>query len=498
MRNGADHSTAPPGAPSGGPGSLARAAASGTKWLSISQASRLAAQLLGMVVLARLLSPSDFGVVAMASLVTGFAWIFRDLETTAAVIRRRELPSAFLDSVFWLNVSVGLVIAILLALLAPVIAAAMHEAQLTGVLWVLAVAFPIVSLGLVQQGLLERASRFRSVALIECCAAFTGLATAVLSALAGWGVYSLVSQMVVTWTMITAGLWAASKWRPAWRCSLGLIREIAGFSGNLMGFHIFNYFARNMDTVLIGRFLGATDLGYYNVAYRLMMWPLQNISWVAGRAFFPALSRLQDDKQRLRLAYVRAAAAVFLITAPLTFGLFVLREPFVLAVMGERWLKVADLLFWLAPVSMLQSLGTTVLLLYVSTGRTDIMFRFGVFYGVVVVCAIVVGLQWGVEGVAAAYCAAAFILFWPYLAVPFRLVGLGVPAFLRRLLPTFLAAFLMALFVAAVSEHSGVLVQAQWARLVVLVALGAALYVAVSIFIQRPLLKDIRGTLFFR
>jgi PST family polysaccharide transporter len=189
---------------------------------------------------------------------------------------------------------------------------------------------------------------------------------------------------------------------------------------------------------------------------------------------------------------------VFLITAPLTLGLFVLREPFVLAVMGERWLKVADLLFWLAPVSMVQSVGTTALLLYESTGRTDLMFKFGVFYGVAAVCAIVVGLQWGVEGVAAAYCATALILFWPYLAVPFRLVGLSVPAFLRRLLPTFFAALLMALFIAAVSEQSAVLVQPQWARLVILVALGAALYVAVSIFLQRPLLKDITGALFFR
>jgi O-antigen/teichoic acid export membrane protein len=112
-------------------------------------------------------------------------------------VQRRELPSALLDSVFWLNVGIGLAVAILLALLAPVIALAMREPQLTGVLWLLALAFPIVSLGLVQQGLLERASRFRSVALIECCAAFAGLAAGVLAALAGWGVYSLVSQAIV-------------------------------------------------------------------------------------------------------------------------------------------------------------------------------------------------------------------------------------------------------------------------------------------------------------
>jgi O-antigen/teichoic acid export membrane protein len=450
-----------------------------------------------MVILARLLSPSDFGVAAMAWVVTGFVGILYDGGTKAAVIQRRDLPSALLDSVFWLNVGFGLTIAILLALLAAVIASAMREPRLIGVLWLLALALPIVSLGLVHQGLLERASRFRCLALIECCAALAGLAAGALGALAGWGVYSLIAQAIVGWIVFTAGVWAASRWRPAWQCSLALIREIAGFSGNLVGFDIFTYFVRHMNTVLIGRFLGATDLGYFHLAYRLMIWPLQNISWVVARAFLPALSRLQDDKQRLRLAYVRAAAAVFLITAPLTLGMFVLREPLVLAVMGERWLKVADLLFWLAPVSLVHSVVTTASLLYVSTGRTDVMFRFGVFFGVAALCGTVVGLQWGVEGVAAAYCATALILVWPRLAVPFRLVGLSVPAFLRRLAPTFFAALSMALFVAAVSEQSAVLVQAQWARLVLLVALGAALYFAVSMLVQRALLKDIKGALFF-
>jgi O-antigen/teichoic acid export membrane protein len=479
-------------------GSLARAAASGTKWVGVAQASRLVAQLLGMVILARLLSPSDFGVVAMALLVIGFATIFRDFGTVQAVIQRRELSSEWLDSVFWLNVGMGVALAILLALLAPVIAVAMHEPQLTGILGLFAVAFPIVSLGLVQQALLERASRFRLVALIECCAAFAGLATGVLAALAGWGVYSLVYQILVGWTVVTAGLWAASTWRPSWRCSLALLRELGKFSGNLAGFHIFNYFSRNMDTVLIGRFLGATDLGYYNLAYRLMMWPLQNISWVAERALFPTLSRLQDDKERLGQGYVRAAAAVFVITTPLALGLFALREPFVLALMGERWLKVADLLFWLAPLSMVQSVQSTVGWLYLSTGRTDLMFRFGVYYGTGITCGIAVGLQWGVEGVAVAYCASTLVLLWLPMVAGFRLIGLRVTAFLRRLAPTFFTGLLMVVSIAAVSEHSVALAQTQWTRLVLLAALGAALYVAVSIFVQRRVLKDFISVVFFR
>ena len=477
---------------------LAKAAASGTKWVAISQAGRMTAQVLGMVILARLLSPPDFGVVAMAAMVTGFAAIFRDLGTVAAVIQKRDLPPPLLSSVFWLNVGIGTAIAILLAVLAPFVALAMREPRLTEVLQLLAFAFPIVSLGLVQQALLERASCFRSVALIECCAALAGLSTAVLAALAGWGVYSLVFQTIVTWTVVTAGLWAASSWRPGRQCSIGQLRELASFSGNLVGFNTFNYFARNMDTVLIGRFLGATDLGYYNVAYRLMLWPLQNISWVVGRALFPTLSRLQDDRQRLRQGYIRAVAAVFLITAPLTVGLFVLREPFVAAALGERWHTVADLLFWLAPVSVAQSVATTGGWLYLSTGRTDLMFKVGGVSGLAVICAFLIGLRWGVEGVAAAYCITSLILFWPALAIPFRLVGLSLARFLRHLAPTLFAACLMAVLVAVVASESASSAIPLWQRLVLLAAFGAATYLVVSIVVQRPLLKDVTNALWPR
>jgi PST family polysaccharide transporter len=478
--------------------SLRKEAASGTKWVAVSQASRLAAQVLGMLILARLLSPSDFGVVAMASVFTGFASIFRDLGTGAAVIQRRELTAGLLDSVFWLNVAVGAGISILLAALAPAIAGAMHEAKVTEVLWLLALSFPIASLGLVPQALLERASRFRRIALIEFCAAFTGIVTAVVAAVAGWGVYSLVSQTVVAVTVATAGMWAASAWRPGRQFSFARIREVAAFSGNLVGFNTFNYFARNADTLLIGRFLGATDLGFYNVAYSLMMLPLRTISLAAGRALIPALSRIQDDRQRLMQGYVRAAAAVFLITAPMTLGLFALREPFVVAVLGSSWSTVSDLLFWLVPASLVQCVQATVWWLCVATGRTDVMFKWTVFASLAAICAFVVGLQWGVEGVAAAYSVTVLVLFVPAVGIPLRLIGVSLAGFTRRLAPSFVAACLMAIFVAAIAEESGAVAMPPWARLVLLAALGVFTYLVLSVFLQRPVLRDVTNALFSR
>lgn len=470
----------------------------GLKWTTLSQASRLGAQLLSVLILARLLPPSDFGLVAMASVGTGFASMFRDFGTAAAIIQKPDPSPKLLDSVFWLNVAFGVGLAALLGLFAPLIAFGFAEPRLKEVLWFLMLTFPIVSLGAVHQALLEKASRFRPLAMVESAAAFMGIAGAVWAAWSGWGVFSLVLQTLLTTFLTTAGLWSVSQWRPVFRWDAGEISGVMGFSCNLVGFNVFNYFIRNADNLLVGRFLGATDLGYYSMAYRLMLWPLQNISGVVGRALFPLFSRLQADMGRLAGAYVRATAAVTLITAPLMFGFFVLREPFVAVALGERWQPVADILAWLVPVGLLQSIGTSVGTLYLATGRTDVMFKWGIWAGLLVIPAFVIGLQWGITGMAAAYAVASVLLFWPSLTIPFRWVGLRVGDVLMRIMPSILAAIVMALVVAALATAWPANTDTQMLRLGLLVVMGIVTYGGISLLTQRRLLKDIIRAVFNR
>ncbi|MEQ6341788.1 MAG: MOP flippase family protein [Gammaproteobacteria bacterium] len=472
-----------------------RQTVSGIKWSSVSQAVKLGAQLLGIVILARLLPASDFGLVAMATVVTGFASLFRDMGTAAAVIQRQDIPPQLLDSVFWFNAAVGLALMVLLAALAPAIAWGFSEPRLTEVLWVLAVVFPLASTGAVHQALLERASRFRPLALLESIAALGGLAVAVGGAWAGWGVYSLVAQTLVSAALATGALWLVSKWRPGRRGRWAEIQGLLGFSGNLVGFNIFNYFARNADNLLIGRFLGAADLGIYSMAYRLMLWPLQNISAVMSRALLPTFSRLQEKHDHFGAAFVQATGAIIFITAPLMVGVFVLREPLVILALGERWKPVSDLLFWLAPVGLLQSVGTTVGSLYVATGRTDVMFKWGIFAGSLAVLAIALGLPWGIEGVAIAYLAVMLLLFPPSFWVPFRLIGLKLTIFLQNIsLPILLSAvmggvvYIAQMFLPIANEAIGL-------RFGLLVALGMVIYALLSLVFQRTLVKRIYSAL---
>jgi O-antigen/teichoic acid export membrane protein len=234
------------------------------------------------------------------------------------------------------------------------------------------------------------------------------------------------------------------------------------------------------------------------MAYRLMLWPLQNISSVVGRALFPVFSRLQIDHGKLADTYTRASASIVLITAPLMLGFFVLREPFVQVVLGERWLHLVDILTWLVPLGLFQSIGTSVGTLYMATGRTDVMFKWGIGAGLLVIPAFWIGLQWGVVGVAASYAIASMLLFYPGLAIPFRFVGLKVSDFLLRIMPTLAAAFVMAFVVAGLAAIWPSNIGNQLFRLLVLIASGIVTYVVISLFTQRALLKDISRAVFNR
>jgi O-antigen/teichoic acid export membrane protein len=289
----------------------------------------------------------------------------------------------------------------------------------------------------------------------------------------------------------TSGFWLVSRWRPKLQWSSSDISDVMGFSGNLVGFNILNYFIRNTDNLLIGKFLGAADLGYYSMAYRLMLWPLQNISSVLGRALFPVFSRLQGDHERLSIAYVRTTAGITLLTAPLMFGFYVLREPFVMVTLGEDWRPVAEILAWLVPVGLLQSVGTTVGSLYLATGRTDVLFKWSIAAGILVIPAFAIGLRWGVTGVAGAYFAASLLLFLPGLLIPFRLVNLRVTSVLLKLIPSIASAFLMALVVFTMSAVWPATNDNQTVRLVLLITIGVVTYGGLSWFIQRALLKDV-------
>jgi PST family polysaccharide transporter len=265
------------------------------------------------------------------------------------------------------------------------------------------------------------------------------------------------------------------------------VRSVTKFSLNLAGFGLVNYFARNADNVVVGRALGSRDLGHYQMAYNLFLFPIQNITSIIGQVLNPAFSRIQNENERFRSAYIRTCMLLALITFPIMAGLGVVADPFVRVVLGEKWAPVIPLLQILVPVGIFQSVQGTVGQIYIGKGRTDWMFRMGLYASTVFVAAFLIGVRWGTQGVAAAYAISYFVFaLFPSLFVAFRLIDLTVSEFLQRLWPQIAitggmvivtVAWMKALSVAGVTNN--------FVRLISTVLIGVVAYV-LPLLIFRP------------
>jgi PST family polysaccharide transporter len=472
--------------------SLAEKAISGAKWSAVSQFGRQGLGFAVTAVLVRLLSPDAYGLLGMAVVITGFVDIFKDLGTSSALIQRKELSDKLISGIFWLNLLFGLLSTGIIVLIAPWVALFYRDARVIPILRVLSFSLVVSGASIAQQALLTRQMAFDKLARIELMSVAVGAVVGLGMAASGMGVWSLVGQTLCQSVITTILLWIASPWRPQRRVDWIQVRSVASYSLNLSGFNVLNYFVRNADHLLIGRYLGATPLGYYSLAYRLMLYPVQNISGALGRVLFPAFAQMQDDHSRFRQAYLRLCASTSLITFPMMLGLFIVARPLVAAIFGDRWAPVAALLMILAPVGMAQSIATTVGHIYMGRGRTDWMFRWGVVSGLVVVLFFVVGLRWGVVGVAIAYAVSTALLTPPGYAIPFRLIGLPLRHFARSLWPSLRGALVMSAAVLAVRVAlSSAGINQAWVVVGVAVMVGASIYGGLLLWWRPPALRDV-------
>ncbi|WP_119155413.1 lipopolysaccharide biosynthesis protein [Caldimonas tepidiphila] len=450
-------------------------AASNARWIALSQATRIGLQLASVVVLARLLTHADYGLLAMISVVTNFANLLRDMGTSAAVVQKAELSDEITDSVFWFNVLVGTVLMLALLLLAGPIAAAFRTPEVEPLLQLLAPVFLLTSLGAVHRALLERVSAFRSVVGIEIGNGVFSLVVTVAAAWMGAGAYSWVIGMLAAALLATLQFWRASRWVPG-RPHLAGMRHIMRFSGNITGFNFINYFSRNADGFIVGRQLGAEPLGIYSSAYKIMLFPVQNMAWAANRALYPVMSRRQDDLPALASLYLRSLSVIAAVSAPLMTGVFVLREPFVLVMMGEKWLAVADVLKWLAPVGFVQSIASTTGPVFMVRDRTGLLLRLGALGAGLQVGAFLLGVHWGIAGVAVCYFAANLINAVPVLALALRQLDTRPSALLDVLQAPLLCSGLMAAFLALLRGIPAVATAGPLAELVFCTVAGAIVY----------------------
>lgn len=471
--------------------SLPGAVFSGVRWSAIGQVATQGIRFGTSITLARLLAPQDFGLLGMAVVVTGFVGIFQTLGTHGAIIQKKEISSKFLNSLSLLNLAMGIALGGILALGGPLMAMLYETAEVEPIIQTLGLTFVISSVGIVPGSLLNREMRFDRLVQIEFATAVIQGAAAAVLAYIGWGVWALVTANIVGTTVSTSLLCWASPWRFRWSFGRCDVRSALKFGLNLTGISVLDYLLRNADKFIVGRFLGATSLGYYWMAYNLYTMPVEAFMRILSRVLFPAFSRIQDDDAQLRSGVLRATGGIAIITFPMMTGLAVVAYPFTVAVLGEKWSSIVPLIIVLSPIGVLQPLSGTVATVYLAKGRTDLLFWWNLAAGIVIVASFLSGLPWGIVGVASAYAIVMVPLACLSFVIPFRLINFRYLDLLVTLRPYAGASVVMGglvLGLRLVLEHGGY--GPIWV-LAICVSTGIVCYISIILLILPPALADV-------
>lgn len=383
------------------------------------------------VVLARLLTPDDYGLIGMVIVVIGFVQLFKDLGLSTAIVQRAEINHQQVSTLFWINVALGCLIALVVAASSPVVAWFYNEPRLTEIMLVLASIFIFGGLTVQHQALLKRQMRFGSLAKIDMTSQLFGVVAAVTSAWLGAGYWALVIMYLTTALVNATGVWLVCRWRPglpSWKSNIG---SMLAYGGNLTGSNCFNYFSRNLDNILIGRYWGSQELGFYTKAYQLVLLPLYQINAPMTSVALPALSRLQGEPQQYCRYYYKAILLIATLGMPVIAFLFVAADKVISVMLGQQWLEVVPIFYWLMPAAFIGTFsGVATGWVYTSLSKTDRLLYEGIVTSAINVIFFLIFVRWGAIGVAAAFSLSQLILlvpriFYCYQGTPLKLTDLA-------------------------------------------------------------------------
>jgi PST family polysaccharide transporter len=382
---------------------MGRRTARGGAVMVSAQAVKFAINMVSTVVLARLLSPNDYGLIGMVVVLTGFIALFRSMGLSTATIQQAELNYDQVSTLFWINVTAGVLITVSCIAIAPGVAWFYTEPRLTWITIAFSVTFLIGGLGVQHEALLKRSMRFAELAAIDIISMLGGIAVAVVLAWKGASYWALVYNQLVVALFHVTGVWVACRWWPGLPVRYSGVRTMLAFGRNFTGYAIVNYFARNADNLLIGRYWGGQQLGLYAKAYQLLLLPLDQINVPIDSVAMPALSRLLVDPERYRLGYLRMLEKVAMLTMPGVAFMMVTSDWLVALLLGPQWHESARIFTLLGIIGLLEPVGSTMGWLFISQGRTTRLFKWGLINSALTIGSIVAGLPWGAVGVAAWY-----------------------------------------------------------------------------------------------
>lgn len=417
-----------------------RRSAHGAAASVISQAIRMMVQTGAQIMLARLLTPDAFGLVAMVAPVIGFAQLFGRLGLLESVVQRPEISRDELSALFWINVGLGVALAILLALISPLVAWMYGDPRTETIVQCFGVLLIVGGCSALPMALLNRRLRFITLASIDVATAIVAAAVGLAAAVAGFGYWSLVLMQVANALVILILSWVFAGWLPSWPRRCAGIMSLIRFGSQVTAASLVHALSYSVDDVLVGAAWGPVPLGLYDRGFRLMARPVMQIASPFQRVGVPLLSRLREDPQRYRNAYAHLLRAMLFATTPTVIFAICTAHQLVPLVLGQRWDPAVPFFIWFGVGALLTPINASTNWLFISQGRSAQEMRWNVVSTSVAVCAALAGLPWGATAVAASKVCAGIVLTTPLLwwqvtrEGPVRLTDL-----LRTLYPSVIA-----------------------------------------------------------
>ena len=447
--------------------------------------ARAVVRLAMLMTLARILDPSDFGLVAMVTAVTGVFEVFATGGLSTATVQRVEVSHGQISTLFWFNILIGTLLGLLCLAAAPILSTFYNDPRTALVIVAVAPAFVINATGVQHLAMLQRELRYVTLAAIEVTSEVVAATIAICMAVAGFGYWAIVATVIAGPMVITIGAWVTSGWRPGAPQRIGDVSSMLRFGGAITIYGLVVYIAYNVEKILIGRYYGSDALGLYGRAYELINLPNRIISTAIGMVAFSSLARLQTEPARLKNYFLKGFSLFTAITVPATLACLVFADDIILVMLGSKWTQAVPIFQLLAPSVLVLGIIQPMAWLLMALGLQERSLKISLALAPLVICSYLVGLPYGPSGVALAFSATMIVWLVPH--VLWSLHGTIISA--RDLLAAAIRPALSATVAALVAMSVvGLATEISWP--ILRLALGGTVMLAVYAFMLLFVMKQ--------
>lgn len=418
-------------------------AVKGVVWSVIQNWGSQAVSFIVFLILARLLTPEAFGIVALANTFLGFMKIFTEQGLTKALVQRQELEPEHLDTAFWSNLIGGILLTVITFFGAEYIAAIFNQPKLTIVLKSFSFLFIINSTSHVHRAILSRELAFKTMAARTLIGIFIGGLVGIIMAFSGFGVWSIVSEQIVFECVVVLVMWQAVDWRPKFRFSGKHFRDLFSFGINIIGLKFIKFFNKRSDNLLVGYFLGEVALGYYSIAFRVLQVMSQLLVGTTNQVAMPTFSKLQEEPERFRQAFYRVTQFTSLVAFPTFAGMAALTPELIVSVFGEQWIPAIPVMRVLAFAGIINSLSFFNTSVFMAMGKPAWKLWLTIFEATFTLTICLAVIKWGIAVVACAYVISTYLAFPISLRAVKKLINVPILTYLQQFITPAIATLIM-------------------------------------------------------